>query len=129
MVFGVATIPESFAGLIGSSTQPRRPSVKWNLGSNFESVAKEPTASGADFRLERLDSQPDLGLCVQPQIYYPAAAAGNSEVVIQVWFWCAERSSDPGRLRESELSDPHLPSRVPHPRPSEFLRLQTQANP
>lgn len=70
MVFGLANFPETLAGLLGSSTQPRRPSVKWDLGSNFESVAKEPTASGTDFRRERLDSQPDLGLRVQPQIYF-----------------------------------------------------------
>ncbi|KAM7326121.1 uncharacterized protein C5orf52 homolog [Alexandromys fortis] len=70
MVFGIANLPESFAGLLGSSTQPRRPSVKWDLGSNFDSVAKEPTASGMDFRRERLDSQPDLGVRVQPQIYF-----------------------------------------------------------
>ncbi|KAK7834378.1 hypothetical protein U0070_017564 [Myodes glareolus] len=70
MVFGLANIPESLAGRLGSSTQPRKPSVKWDLGSSFESVAKEPTASGTDFRRERLDSQPDLGLRVQPQIYF-----------------------------------------------------------
>ncbi|XP_038179318.2 uncharacterized protein C5orf52 homolog [Arvicola amphibius] len=69
MVFGIGTIPESFARLLGSSTQSKRPSVKWDLGSNFESVAKEPTASGTDFRRERLDSQPNLGR-VQPQIFF-----------------------------------------------------------
>lgn len=53
-----------------SNTQPRRPSVKWDLGSDFEDVTKETTASGSDFRRERLDSQPDLGLHVQPQIYF-----------------------------------------------------------
>ncbi|KAL1790090.1 hypothetical protein HispidOSU_011653 [Sigmodon hispidus] len=67
---GLATIPESFSTLLDSSTQPKRPSVKWDLGSNYESVAKETTTPGMDFRRERLDSQQDLGLRMHPQIYF-----------------------------------------------------------
>ncbi|KAL6093373.1 hypothetical protein STEG23_023778 [Scotinomys teguina] len=52
------------------STQPRKPSVKWDLSSNFESVPKETTAPGMDFRRERLDSQPALGRRIYPQTYF-----------------------------------------------------------
>ncbi|XP_051021160.1 uncharacterized protein C5orf52 homolog [Acomys russatus] len=53
-----------------SSTQPRRPSVKWDLGSDYEDVAGETTGSGTDFRRERLDSQPDVGSRLSPQIFF-----------------------------------------------------------
>ncbi|OBS80711.1 hypothetical protein A6R68_21094 [Neotoma lepida] len=63
-------MPESFPAVFDSSTQPKRPSVKWDLGSNFESVAKETTAPGMGFRRERPDLQPDLGFHIHPQIYF-----------------------------------------------------------
>ncbi|XP_059131591.1 uncharacterized protein C5orf52 homolog [Peromyscus eremicus] len=69
MSFDSAATPESFSNPL-SSTHPRKPSVKWDLGSNFESVAKETTTPGTDFRRERLESQPDLGLRIHPQIYF-----------------------------------------------------------
>lgn len=70
MVFRVSSFPESYSSPSETSTQPRRPSVKWDLGSDYEDVTEETTASGSDFRRERLESQPDLGLHIQPQIYF-----------------------------------------------------------
>ncbi|CAH6778689.1 uncharacterized protein C5orf52 homolog [Phodopus roborovskii] len=70
MALGLATIPESSSTPAESASQPKRPSVKWDLGSNFESVAKETTPPGSDIRRERLGSLPDLGLGIQPQIYF-----------------------------------------------------------
>ncbi|XP_034364276.1 uncharacterized protein C5orf52 homolog [Arvicanthis niloticus] len=70
MVFRVSSFPESYSSPSESSTQPRRPSVKWDLGSDYEDVTEETTASGSDFRRERLENQPDLGLHIQPQIYF-----------------------------------------------------------
>lgn len=43
----------------------------------------------------------------------PAAKVPNPQVVIQVWLGCTKQLSDPGLLRESELSDSLYPSRVP----------------
>ncbi|XP_031196605.1 uncharacterized protein C5orf52 homolog [Mastomys coucha] len=70
MVFRLASSSESLSSPSDTSTQPRRPSVKWDLGSDYEAVTKETTASSSDFRRERLDSQPDFGLYSQPQINF-----------------------------------------------------------
>lgn len=70
MVFRLASSSESLSSPSDTSTQPRRPSVKWDLGSDYEAVTKETTASSSDFRRERLDSQLDFGLYSQPQINF-----------------------------------------------------------
>ncbi|XP_055480033.1 uncharacterized protein C5orf52 homolog [Psammomys obesus] len=68
MDFPLARSPKSYFIHSDSSTQTRRPSVKWNLNSEYEHVAKETTGHGTDFRRERLDSlQWDHGVRVQPQ--------------------------------------------------------------
>ncbi|EDM00194.1 similar to RIKEN cDNA 4921536K21 (predicted) [Rattus norvegicus] len=68
MVFRFASFSDSSPP--EPSTQPKRPSVKWDLGSDYEDVSNETTASGSDFRRQRTASQPDIGLHVQPQIYF-----------------------------------------------------------
>ncbi|XP_006972990.1 uncharacterized protein C5orf52 homolog [Peromyscus maniculatus bairdii] len=65
MSFDSAAARDSF-----SATHPRKPSVKWDLGSNFESVAKETTSPGTDFRRERMESQPEISPRIHPQIYF-----------------------------------------------------------
>lgn len=70
MVLGLAGFPESRSSPPETATQPRKPSVKWDLGSDYREGTEETTASGSNFRRERLDSQPDLGLHNQPQIYF-----------------------------------------------------------
>ncbi|XP_040602568.1 uncharacterized protein C5orf52 homolog [Mesocricetus auratus] len=75
---------ESFSALADSSSQPRKPSVKWDLGSNFESVAKETAAPSSDFRRERLDSQPDLGVRVQPQTLFLRPRPAISKLLFSI---------------------------------------------
>ncbi|XP_021067001.1 uncharacterized protein C5orf52 homolog [Mus pahari] len=70
MVLGLAGFPESRSSPPENATQPRKPSVKWDLGSDYREGTEETMASGSNFRRERLDSQPDLGLHNQPQIYF-----------------------------------------------------------
>nr|XP_044989071.1 uncharacterized protein C5orf52 homolog [Jaculus jaculus] len=71
--------PDSFSDSITSldmSSMPCRPSVKWDLGLpvDFEAATKAATGSGIlsdlDFRRGRLDSRPDLGHGVQPQVSF-----------------------------------------------------------
>uniref|UniRef100_A0A8C6RP70 Uncharacterized protein n=1 Tax=Nannospalax galili TaxID=1026970 RepID=A0A8C6RP70_NANGA len=71
MVFNLATVPESLSRLIITPKQLRRPSVRRDLGSELEAVAKATALASLDFRRDRLDSGPDLGFrCYPPQICF-----------------------------------------------------------
>lgn len=113
-VFGSAAVPEALSSMSNSFTQRRRPSVKWDLGSDYEDDARETTGPGVDFRRERLESPPDLGLRTQPQILFlrPRPA------VPKLLFRCGSRvrSSRPaGTPKGVRAFRPTVPKPCPHP--------------
>uniref|UniRef100_A0A8C5P1Z7 RIKEN cDNA 4921536K21 gene n=1 Tax=Jaculus jaculus TaxID=51337 RepID=A0A8C5P1Z7_JACJA len=84
--------PDSFSDSITSldmSSMPCRPSVKWDLGLpvDFEAATKAATGSGIlsdlDFRRGRLDSRPDLGHGVQPQVSFLRPLVNSNEVTMR----------------------------------------------
>jgi hypothetical protein len=137
MVLGLASFPESLSSQSETATQPRRPSVKWDLGSDYRKGTEETTASGSNFRRERLDSQPDLGLHVQPQIYFLRPRSPLPKLLFRCGSGIQSSCQTRDPVRES---DSLCSSRVPPPTSalrcssdrsnvSDRRIFQTQANP
>lgn len=62
---------KSYVSQSDYSTQSKRPSVKWDLSSDYEDVAKETLGHSTDFRRERLDSlQSENGIRIQPHTQF-----------------------------------------------------------